>query len=318
MAGWFLGVDGGQSSTTALIGDDGGRIVGYGRGGPCNHAAAAPGRARFTAAIRSCLSQACAQAGLDPNSVRFASACLGFSGGPADKQDILNEILRCDRMTVTHDALIALAGATGGAPGLIVIAGTGSIAFGRNAAGTTARAGGWGYLFGDEGGAFDIVRQALRAALRFEEGWGPPTSLRQVFLDATSAGNINDALHCFYTADFPRDRIAGIAPAVNEAAVNGDQVAIGILEAAAQALAMLASAVRRQLFPPGAAARASYIGGAFRSAPLLERFRFLTQLEEGNTVAPPLYDPAAGALLEAYAAAEMRVALSNAPGVEKI
>ncbi len=218
MAGWFLGVDGGQSSTTALIGDDSGRVVGYGRGGPCNHVAAAQGRAKFTAAIRSCVETACAQAGLDPDSVRFRSACLGFSGGPADKQNILHEILRCGRITVTHDALIALAGATGGEPGIVAIAGTGSIAFGRNAAGQTARAGGWGYIFGDEGGAFDIARQALRAALRFEEGWGPPTSLRQVLLDATGAGTVNDALHCFYTDEFPRDRIATIAPAIDQAA----------------------------------------------------------------------------------------------------
>ncbi len=81
---------------------------------------------------------------------------------------------------------------------------------------------------------------------------------------------------------------------------------------------MLAAAVRQQLFPPGAAARVSYIGGVFRSARLLERFRLLTQLEEGNTVAAPLFDPAAGALLEAYAAEQMRVVLSNAPQMEKM
>ncbi len=127
-------------------------------------------RRRYTVVRAGCLREA----GLDAASVRFTSACLGFSGGPADKESILAEILASDRTLVTDDAFIALAGATAGEPGLVVIAGTGSIAFGRNAAGRTARAGGWGYLFGDEGGGFWIARQAIRAALSFEEGWGVP------------------------------------------------------------------------------------------------------------------------------------------------
>src|SRR5258708_21745706 len=109
-------------------------------------------------------------------------------------------MLRVDRLTVAHDGFIALAGATAGAPGIIAIAGTGSFCFGRNASGRTARAGGWGYIFGDEGGGFDLTRQALRAALRMEEGWGPPTVLRQRLLEATGAADANDLLHRFYTA----------------------------------------------------------------------------------------------------------------------
>src|SRR5438552_5762453 len=192
---YFLGVDGGQSSTAAVIGDELGRVIGIGRGGPSNHVGAAEGRAKFVSAIQECVNAACAQAGLDPLSARFTSACLGFSGGPADKESIVNEILSSERTLVTHDGLIALSGATAGQPGLIAIAGTGSFAFGRNAAGETARAGGWGYIFGDEGGGFYITRQALRAALRFEECWGPATTLRSMFLDATGASDMNDLLH---------------------------------------------------------------------------------------------------------------------------
>src|ERR1700735_156549 len=104
----FLGVDGGQSRTTALIGDEEGRVLGAGAGGPCNHAGAEEGRQKLA---------------------RGGGGSVG--GGPA------------------------LAGATAGKPGIVMIAGTGSIAFGRNAGGRTARAGGWGFIFGDEGGAFD-------------------------------------------------------------------------------------------------------------------------------------------------------------------
>ncbi len=221
MSQYFLGVDGGQSSTTALIADRNGQVLGLGRAGPCNHAGASEARQKFISALTECLTAACLSAGLDAPP-RFASACLGFSGGPADKEAIVSEILASDQIIVTHDALIALAGATAGTPGIIVIAGTGSIAFGRNAAGLTARAGGWGYVFGDEGSGFDIVRQALRAALRLEEGWGRATSLRAVLLGASGARDANDLLHRFYTPEFPRPRIAAMAKLVDQAAGEGD------------------------------------------------------------------------------------------------
>jgi len=314
----YLGVDGGKSTTTALIGDERGRVIGYGHAGPSNHVEEiGQGRIKFVRAIQDCVSQACTQAGLDFDTAHFRSACLGFSGGPVDKEPILREILRCEQMTVTDDALIALAGATGGEPGLVVIAGTGSIAFGRNAAGKTARAGGWGYIFGDEGSAFDIARAALRAALRFEEGWGPPTVLHRVLMAESGAKDANETLHRFYTADFPRPRIARFAKAVDQAASNGDAVAIQILENAAQQLATFAAAVRKQLFAPGEPVRVSYIGGVFRSRRVLERFRMQLELEKANCVAAPVYGPAAGALIEAYRTAHAGVSLSAVPEVEK-
>src|SRR5262249_4469681 len=154
----------------ALIGDETGRILGAGKAGPCNHAAAAEGRAKLEHAVLGSVGEACGQAGLDPAAVRFEAACFGMSGGPEDKREILSGILRAECLVVTTDAVIALAGATENGQGIITISGTGSIAFGRNAAGRSMRAGGWGYIYGDEGSAFDIGRQALRAALRLEEG----------------------------------------------------------------------------------------------------------------------------------------------------
>jgi N-acetylglucosamine kinase-like BadF-type ATPase len=304
---YFLGVDGGQSSTTAMIGDETGRIAGVGRGGPCNHVGASEGRAKFVAAIQSSVHAACAQAGLEAGttaaSVRFTSACFGFSGGPADKESILKELLQSERVLVSDDALIALTGATAGEPGLVVIAGTGSIAFGRNSGGFIARAGGWGYLFGDEGGGFWIARQALRAALRWEEGWGVPTSLRARLLDFTATRNINDLLHRCYTAEFPRPRVASLAVLVNHAAESGDPVALEILDTAARELALLAIAVRGQVFSDREPTLVTYSGGVFRSRIVLGRFRDWMVSEDGVRVTPPVYGAAMGALLEAYRAA---------------
>ncbi len=313
----FLGVDGGQTSTAALIGDESGRVLGVGAGGPCNHVGGPEGREKFVRAINGCVSQACRGAGIDPAQVRFQAACLGFSGGPEDKKDLLAEMLRVERLIVTTDAMIALAGATAGEPGIITIAGTGSIAFGRNGAGKTARAGGWGFIFGDEGGGFDLTRQALRAILRHEEGWGPPTELRSLLLEATGATSANDLLHRFYTTEYPRPRIASFAKLVDQAACEGDPVARDLLLSAAQQLASLAQAVHGQLFSPGEPARVAYIGGVFRSRILLQRYRALVELEEGNRCGPPAYAPVAGALLESYRAAGLHPKLSNLPEPEK-
>jgi N-acetylglucosamine kinase-like BadF-type ATPase len=304
----FLGVDGGQSGTTALIGDETGRILGRGEAGPCNHAGAAEGRAKLERAVRESVAAACAQADLDPG-VHFDVACFGMSGGPDEKRAILAAIVQAGRWIVTTDAVIALAGATADGQGIITIAGTGSIAFGRNCAGRTARAGGWGYVFGDEGGAFDIVRQALRAALRMEEGWGPGTALHYVLLEATGCPDANAVLHAFYTSDWPRSRVATLAPLVDRAAVAGDPIAGEILNRAAQDLAMLAASVRGQLWRPGEPAEVASIGGVFESRIVLERFRLLVEMEGGNRCIPPSYGPAEGALLEAYRSEGLQVVI---------
>ena len=298
----FLGLDGGQSGTTALIGDESGRVVGAGRAGPCNVAGLGTGSegggARFVAAVGESLRSALEKVGLQE--AVFEGACFGFSGGPADKEALTHDLVKASHRLVTHDAWIALAGATAGEPGVIAIAGTGSIAFGRNSDGRTARAGGWGYAFGDEGGAFDLVRQALRAALRHEEGWGPHTLLHELLLTASGAGDADDLLHRFYTADFPRERVAAFAPLVDQAAAAGDPIAQDILKNGAQAVATLVAAVRGQLFLPAEAVTISYAGGVFRNPVVKERFRMLVELGPSNRVLAPRYSPAEGALLEAY------------------
>lgn len=294
----FLGGDGGQSSTVVMIGDETGMVMGVGHAGPCNHVSAAESRERFLHAIGGALHAAEKSAGC--GDVHFEAACLGFSGGPHDKEALTKQAVKAHHYAITNDAHIALTGALAGEPGIIAIAGTGSIAYGRNAAGKTARAGGWGYAMGDEGGAFDLVRQALRAILRFDEGWGPATNLREALLGATGAQDANDLLHRFYTPEYPRARIASFAPLVNEAALHGDQAAREILHHAAQALATYVAAVRRQLFHRGETSNVSYIGGVFASELLRARFQLIVELEGESRVHAPSYGPAAGALIEAY------------------
>lgn len=313
----YLGIDGGQSSTTAVIGDETGRILGSGRGGPCNHVAATEGRRKFFLVVGACLEAACGQAQLNASDIRFARVCAGFSGGPGDKAEYLRDLVRAEQYDVTTDAVVALAGATAGEPGMICVAGTGSIAYGRNAQRKYARVGGWGYIFGDEGAGFDLTRQALRAILRHEEGWGPDTALHPALMGATGSKDANHLMHRCYTDAFSRPAIASFARIVDEVANTGDAVARNIIVNAAQQLATALSAVRMQLFERGEAARVAYVGGVFRSEMLRERFRLLVELEDGNQVMAPRYGPGVGALIEAYGGAGMRPAIRGSADAEK-
>ncbi len=308
----FLGVDGGQSSTVALIANEAGQVLGAGKGGPCNHAAAAEGRAKFTRAMADCLGGACAQAGLAVEDVRFDAACLGFSGGTAGKEDFTRETIRSKAFKITHDAEIALSGATGGQPGIVVIAGTGSIAFAKNEAGITFRAGGWGYIFGDEGGAFDIVRQALRAALAMEEGWGRTTVLRERLAKSTGVADASELMHYWYH-HFDRTRIAELALTVDLAAKDGDEAARAILATAGGQLAELARAAYGGLFRNREAVSVSYVGGVFESKALTQVFTQKVREGTGCEAAAPVYPPAAGALIEALRLSGRVMKISGIP-----
>ncbi len=311
----FLGVDGGKSSTNALIGDEAGHILGSGRGGPCNHVGETEGHERFIVAMRECLSQAAKEAGI-PEQARFEASCLGFSAGPADKEPILREMLCTKHLIVTSDSITALSGATGGAPGIVTVAGTGSVSCGRNGDGVIARVGGWGYVFGDEGSAYDITRRALRAALQYEEGWGTRTVLHKVLQDATGIASMQDVVRQFYTTRFSRPQIASYAQLVNSAGQEGDRVACEILEYAAQQLALITQAVRKRLFRPDETVRVSYVGGVFRSSLVLGHFRALVETEGANRVEPPVFGPTTGALIEAYRSAGLNTQPTGLPSFD--
>lgn len=313
----FIGVDGGQSSTTALIADSSGRVLGRGADGPCNHVkSAAEGVEKFRRVIGGCVRMALAEAGLER--VTFRAACLGFSGGPADKQALLREMFPDTELLVTTDAAIALAGACGGGPGIITIAGTGHISMGRGADGKLARAGGWGYIFGDEGGGFWIACQAVRAAMKVHETWGLRTSLHERLLEASGFTDANAMMHAFYTAEWPRKRVAALSRIVDEEAEHGDAEARDILERGASELIRISAIVRGNLFAPAETARLSPIGSVWKSRILRESF--VAQWGAANpynVFAPPAMGPAAGALLEAFRIAGLSTELHNLPETEK-
>ncbi|NPV67698.1 MAG: ATPase [Anaerolineae bacterium] len=292
-----LAVDGGQSRTLALIATLDGRVLGAGLGGPANHVHEPGGMARMTRALQEAISGAFQQAGLAAD--RVSSAWFGMTGGAEVVPGIVREFLVCDRLRADDDTVTALAGASLARPGVVVIAGTGAVAYGQTADGRRARSGGWGYLMGDEGSAYDLGIQALRAATQAADGRGAPTMLMDAVPGYFGAGDLH-ALHTLiYSGAVSRPQIAALARVVSQAAADGDGVARMLLAEAGQALARAALAVlaRLEMLESGMAVYPT--GGVFQAGPLLLE-PFAASLRDASpcsSVRQAAFAPVVGALL---------------------
>jgi N-acetylglucosamine kinase-like BadF-type ATPase len=170
---------------------------------------------------------------------------------------------------VVNDAVIALVAGAPERVGLVVLAGTGSIAYGADPEGRTARAGGLGFILADEGSAQWLGREALRAAVRAADGRGPQTALYALVLEALKVEGIADLVATIYERHPRPSDLGALAHTVEAAADQGDPVAAGILDAAALELASAARAVRERLVFPEGPVPVILAGGAFRACPSL-------------------------------------------------
>lgn len=188
------------------------------------------------------------------------AVCIGSAGvsNPAARKTLERLLRQCGyagplRLVGDHET--ALAGALGGSVGMVLIAGTGSICFGRNAAGRAARAGGYGHKIDDEGSGYALGRDALAAVVRAEDGRGPRTLLRELVFEALGIDGIGGLVRFTYAPETDKKQIAALAPLVERARAAGDEAARGITERACGELAQLAGAVVRALdMPDGALA----------------------------------------------------------------
>lgn len=306
MKQYFLGIDGGQSHTTALVADTQGRILGRGGAGPSNHTREPGGRERLVTAVTKSVSEALAAAGLlrgkSIRDVPFASAYLAMTGEPEDKVDIVNELLRAEHLVVGHDAPGALAGALAGKEGVIVLAGTGSVACGETRDGKFARVGGHGYLFGDEGSAFAIAVDALTVALHCEDR-GQEHLLTPALRKYFKRDSLKAIAEDVYAGVLTRDRLASFATKVSQLADRKDDASQEILEVAAENLAEMAISVvfKLGLEQSKQTVPVSFGGGVFNSRRVLRVFAELVQETLPRVqVVPPQFGPEVGALLLAY------------------
>lgn len=310
--GYFLGIDGGQSHTTAMVANARGQVLGIGHAGESNHTRAPGGRERLTNAINQSVGQALQQAGLckDKSVAQFpfTSAYLSMCGEPEDKRAIVNELLRADVLTVEHDTHGGLAGAFAGGTGIIVLAGTGSVACGEgvdvHGERRFVRVGGRGHLFADEGSAFAIARQAVSLALRRADRVDGFNHLQRALLKHFKRRQIHEISEDVYASVISREQLAGFTAQVDALAERGDATAQTILAQAAADLAELAEATQRRLNTK-TALDISYGGGVFQSRLLLAGFRseIATRLPSAR-VNIPRYAPEVGALLLAFRQAD--------------
>jgi len=294
----FAGIDGGQSSTVAVIGDESGRILARGTGGPADEVGVAAGSTRLEDALRGALEDARQQAQL-PSVSRFVAVVAGISGYDGRVYGRAPE-LPADRVLLMHDTPIAHAGALCGMPGVIAIAGTGSVVYGRNDAGASWTLGGWGYLFGDEGSAFSIARDALAALMRArDEGDASLLTAERAACAFFEVTSLRALAHAFYKSGISRDRLASFAPAA---------LRFGALRAIADGGADRLVLLVRQAIGLGAPPRVALVGGLFNDARFRERVRGgVLGAVAGAEVVEPRYEPAAGALLLAYREAGLDV-----------
>lgn len=303
----FLGLDGGQSHTEAVVADAGGRVLGRGHGGPSNHVEAPGGRERLTRAVVESVGGALGAAGLgEVASTRFAAAHFAMTGEADFKHDILASIIQADRLDVSHDAPAALAGATAGRAGIVVIAGTGCVAYGENAQGQSMRCGGFGFVFGDEGGAFGLARDAARACMRALDHGAGPTPLVRTLCARFDVDDLRLMPMRFYNAKLSRDEIAAAARDVLEAAERGDALAMDAVQAGVSTLVDLVQAVACALDMEAPDVRRA--GGLFGNAHWRTTFDAqLAQALPRAVPAAPLLGPSEGAVLLALRAAAVTI-----------
>jgi N-acetylglucosamine kinase-like BadF-type ATPase len=242
---YIIGVDGGGTKTLALLGDLHGNVLARGISGPSNYNAVG-----FDAAC-SALESAMQMARKEyPGEI--SALCLGLAGaGRAEDierfQNWAIDNFPKTAVKVVSDAdILLMAGAPSG-PALALICGTGSIVFGRTVTGELIRAGGWGYLFGDEGGGYAIGMAALRKMMQAYDGRGPVTILSELVLERYGLQTPPELVQTIYSAESPRLVVAKLSELVEQAAGQGDSVAIAILEESSWELARAIAAVYPKL-----------------------------------------------------------------------
>jgi N-acetylglucosamine kinase-like BadF-type ATPase len=244
MTGYVLAVDAGQSSTSCLVGLKDGTLLASGLGG----AAAVPNAASTELLMRAALTASVNQAleALSPRPAHLEAAYLSTTGGIGVALEFLPTLVGVERIQAESDSVAALASGAFGGPGLALISGTGCVTFSQNAAGKQLTCGGWGYLLGDEGSGFWIGLQAVKAAIRAQEGRGPATRFTQRVMECLGVPEMREAQARIYNELILRPQIARLAPLVMEMAGAGDPVADNIVTQAAAELFMLVQAASRQ------------------------------------------------------------------------
>jgi N-acetylglucosamine kinase-like BadF-type ATPase len=292
-------MDAGGTHTRALVVTPGGIRLGGAIAGPANSFLVAESVAGKN--IRRAAREALISASVSRSSVAavvLGSASVEFDGlGNKPIIKVLRRELPAAPLRVVADAQIALDGALGGGPGIVIVSGTGSVVLGRGPGSRFEKAGGWGHVMGDEGSAPWIAQLALQAAAQAADGTGPATALTRVVMKYFRVRSFRMIVEPVYQQDLTSRQLGGLAPLVAQAAEEGDRAARAIFQRAGFELARQAAAVLKRMKLPRA--KISYQGSVFLagSTLLTPLRRSLRQLAPQAQLVRPLLPPMGGAFL---------------------
>jgi N-acetylglucosamine kinase-like BadF-type ATPase len=264
---YVVGIDAGGTKTVGLLADETGHVLAEARGSGANLQTG--GELEVEKVFDGILESL----GRDH---LISAVCLGIAGvdRPQDEQvikGILRRLGHRQTARVVNDAAIALAAGAPDRTGVVVLAGTGSIAYGADRTGKTARAGGFGFLLADEGSGYWFGHQALRAVVRAGDGRAPHTELTPLLFDELEVSSVPELVPRVYERGLPKHRIAALAPLVQRAYDRGDAVAAELMRQGAHELAMIARSVVRQLTLGPHPYPVVLAGGVFKGCPAVLR-----------------------------------------------
>lgn len=242
-AEYVLGVDGGGSWTRSVIMKLDGTIIGVGKAGPSNPITSGVDKSMENIFL--------AEQKANKNKANsYKSSIFGIAGAyrSKSKQLMCNKLSKAfGEVKIISDAHSALAGATGCKPGVIAIAGTGSIAYGVNEKGLEAKAGGWGWRLGDEGSGYTIGKKALKAVLRYYDGSERVTALKEMILNNLELSNVEEIVDWAYDLNREPRHFASLVPIVKEAEKQGDLIATQIMKESGAELGIITQTVIKKL-----------------------------------------------------------------------
>lgn len=293
---WILGIDGGGTKTTGCPGDLTGKVYGRVERGASNYHVV--GVDRFKAVIEEIITEAEGAFGLSRSELRLISLGLAGVDRPRDREVIMAALadlrLGC-QFIINNDAQIALAAGTGAVQGIVLIAGTGSIAYGVNASGQSFRAGGWGHLISDEGSGYDIGRQGLFRGIKAWEGREQPSILFERIMAHLKVSNMDELISAVYSPTASKAFIASLAEVVTTAAREGDPLAGEILRDAADGLAGLVESVLARGFAGEGPVPVCGYGSLLRNCETIRK-RIINHFSQRISFILPDEEPVIGAL----------------------
>jgi N-acetylglucosamine kinase-like BadF-type ATPase len=286
------GIDAGGTATKCLIINEKGEMLAEAETGSANYLSV--GFKKTVIEIEEALSIAVAKAGV--TKVDLLGIGLAGVGRPEDIKKIRKALLPlslAEKVYLTNDGEIALYGAHQGRPGIIVIAGTGSIVYGKGKDGQIYRAGGWGPILGDEGSGCWTGLEALKALIAVQEGRGAETILRKAVMEKLKMENLQELIPFVYQKELPRRKLASLAPLVIRAMQKGDQVSAKIINKGLNHLALLVNHLKNKLDLDSG--QIAVTGGLFNSEIIYKMFAEKIYNMTGLEIRRPSFSPVYGA-----------------------